>query len=110
MHAFSGRFSRTCLEGISFNFFVCFIFNVSLRSAPKRKNFDIQHNTRVASGGQFTLNYHAPSLTSVWLVLKLNNAVFATRFFVPVFEEKVSPSGSGAILYSHLENRGRLHC
>ena len=61
MHAFSGRFSRTCLEGISFKFFVCFIFNVSLGSAPKRKNFDIQRNTRVASGGQFTLNYHTPS-------------------------------------------------
>ena len=61
MLAFSGSFFRTCLEGISFKFFVCFIFNVSLRSAPKRKNFDIQHNTRVASGGQFTLNYHAPS-------------------------------------------------
>ena len=56
MHAFSGRFSRTCLEGISFNFFVCFIFNVSLGSAPKRKNFDIQRNTRVGSGGQFTSN------------------------------------------------------
>ncbi len=56
MHAFSGRFSRTCLEGISFNFFVCFIFNVSLGSAPKRKNFDIQCNTRVGSGGQFTSN------------------------------------------------------
>ena len=56
MHAFSGRFSRTCLEGISFKFFVCFIFNVSLGSAPKRKNFDIQRNTRVASGGQFTSN------------------------------------------------------
>ena len=61
MHAFSGRFSRTCLEGISFNFFVCFIFNVSLGSAPKRKNFDIQRNTRVGSGRQFTLNYHTPS-------------------------------------------------
>ena len=61
MHAFSGRFSRTCLEGISFKFFVCFIFNVSLGSALKRKNFDIQLNTRVASGGQFTLNYHTPS-------------------------------------------------
>ena len=56
MHAFSGRFSRTCLEGISFKFFVCFIFNVSLGSVPKRKNFDIQRNTRVASGGQFTSN------------------------------------------------------
>ena len=56
MHAFSGRFSRTCLEGISFKFFVCFIFNVSLGSAPKRKNFDIQRNTRVGSGGQFTSN------------------------------------------------------
>ena len=53
---FSRRFSRTCLEGISFNFFVCFIFNVSLGSAPKRKNFDIQRNTRVGSGGQFTSN------------------------------------------------------
>ena len=63
MHAFSGRFSRTCLEGISFKFFVCFIFNVSLGSAPKRKNFDIQRNTRVASGGQFTSNYHTPSHT-----------------------------------------------
>ena len=50
MHAFSGRFSRACLEGISFKFFVCFIFNVSLGSAPKRKNFDIQRNTRVGSG------------------------------------------------------------
>ena len=65
MHAFSGRFSRTCLEGISFKFFVCFIFNVSLGSAPKRKNFDIQCNTRVASGGQFTLNYHTPSLSAI---------------------------------------------
>ena len=53
---FSRRFSRTCLEGISFKFFVCFIFNVSLGSAPKRKNFDIQRNTRVGSGGQFTSN------------------------------------------------------
>ena len=61
MHAFSGRFSRTCLEGISFKFFVCLIFNVSLGSAPKRKNFDIQRNTRLGSGGQFTLNYHTPS-------------------------------------------------
>ena len=64
MLAFSRRFSRTCLEGISFNFFVCFIFNVSLGSAPKRKNFDIQRNTRVGSGGQFTLNYHTPSHNS----------------------------------------------
>ena len=56
MLAFSGRFSRNCLEWISSNFFVCFIFNVSLGSAPKRKNFDIQRNTRVGSGGQFTSN------------------------------------------------------
>ena len=53
---FSRRFSRTCLEGISFKFFVCFIFNVSLESAPKRKNFDIQRNTRVGLGRQFTSN------------------------------------------------------
>ena len=64
---FSRRFSRKCLEVISFKFFVCFIFNVSLGSAPKRKNFDIQCNTRVASGGQFTLNYHTPSLMKAWL-------------------------------------------
>ena len=44
------------LEGISFNFFVCFIFNVSIGSAPKRKNIDIQCNTRVGLGCQFTLN------------------------------------------------------
>ena len=56
MLAFSERFSRKCLEGISFNFFVCFILNVSIGSAPKRKNFDIQRNTRVGSGGQFTSN------------------------------------------------------
>ena len=56
MHTFSGKFSRASLEGISFNFFVCFIFNVSLGNAPKRKNFDIQRNTRVGSGGQFTSN------------------------------------------------------
>ena len=30
MLAFSGRFSIKCLEGISFNFFVCFILNVSI--------------------------------------------------------------------------------
>ena len=53
---FSRGFSRICLEGISFKFFVCFIFNVSLGSAPKRKNFDIQRNTRVGSGGQFPSN------------------------------------------------------
>ena len=56
MHAFSGRLSRASLEGISFNFFVCFIFNVSIGSAPKRKNFDIQCNTRVGLGRQFTSN------------------------------------------------------
>ena len=56
MLAFSGRFSRASLEGISFKFFVCFIFNVSLGSAPKRKNFDMQCITRVGSGGQFTSN------------------------------------------------------
>ena len=56
MHAFSGRFSRASLEGISFKFFVCFIFNVSLGSASKRKNFDIQCNTRLGSGDQFTSN------------------------------------------------------
>ena len=39
-----------------FQIFVCFIFNVSPGSAPKRKNFDIQRNTRVGSGGQFTSN------------------------------------------------------
>ena len=36
IHA-SGRFSRKCLEGISFNFFVFFIFNWSTGSAPKKK-------------------------------------------------------------------------
>ena len=56
MHAFSGRFSRASLEGISFNFFVCFILNVSIGSAPKRKNIDIQRNTRVGLGCQFTSN------------------------------------------------------
>ena len=37
MLAFSGRFSRKCLEGISFNFFVCFIFDWSIGSAQKKK-------------------------------------------------------------------------
>ena len=39
-----------------FQIFLCFIFNVSLGIAPKRKFFDIQRNTRVGSGGQFTSN------------------------------------------------------
>ena len=56
MHAFSGRFSRTCLEGISFNFFVCFIFNVSIGSALKKKNIDINRYTSVDVGCQFTSN------------------------------------------------------
>ena len=83
MHAFSGRFSRASLGGISFKFFVCFIFNVSLGSAPKRKNFDIQRNTRVGSGGQFTSNrlscHHSDSaqvhpihrLVGSWVLLSL---------------------------------------
>ena len=37
MLAFSGRFSRKCLEGISFNFFVCFISDRSIGSAPMKK-------------------------------------------------------------------------
>ena len=37
MLAFSGRFSRKCLEGISFNFFVCSISDWSIGSAPKKK-------------------------------------------------------------------------
>jgi len=59
MHAFSGRFSRTCLEGISFNFFVCFIFNVSLGSAPKRKNFDCLSYIFIISGEykDYTFDY-----------------------------------------------------
>lgn len=90
MHAFSGRFSRTCLEGISFNFFVCFIFNVSLGSAPKRKNFDIQRNTRVASGGQFTLNYHTPSQ----IIFGLNKGSLRVRkvkFFWTLFKRPLTP-------------------
>ena len=35
---FSRRFSGTCLEEISFNFFVCFFFNWSIWSAPKKKH------------------------------------------------------------------------
>ena len=56
MLAFSGSFSRKCQEGISFNCFVCFIFNVSIGSAPKRKNIDMLRNTRVGLGCQFTSN------------------------------------------------------
>ena len=67
MHAFSGMFSRTCLEGISFKFFVCFIFNVSLGSVPKRKNFDIRCNTRVGSGGLFTSNRLSNDHMKWWL-------------------------------------------
>ena len=67
MHAFSGRFSRASLEGISFNFFVCFILNVSIGSAPKRKNIDIQRNTRVGLGCQFTSNLLSCHL--MWLVM-----------------------------------------
>ena len=84
MHAFSGRFSRTCLEGISFNFFVCFIFNVSLGSAPKRKNFDIQRNTRVGSGGQFTSNRLSNDhtiLESFHLVYRLKQVFFSHSMF-----------------------------
>ena len=87
MHAFSGRFSRTCLEGISFNFFVCFIFNVSLGSAPKRKNFDIQRNTRVASGGQFTLNYHTPSHICP---IRAYNGTHIVSSFAPIVVEDSS--------------------
>ena len=53
---FLAGFLEHLQKGFLSIFFVCFIFNVSLRSAPKRKNFDIQRNTRVGSGGQFTSN------------------------------------------------------
>ena len=73
---FSKRFSRSCLEGISFKFFVCFIFNVSLGSAPKRKNFDIQRNTRVGSGGQFTSNRLSNDHTEFTHGHQLKNTLF----------------------------------
>ena len=37
MLAFSGRFSRSCLEGISLNLMYVFIFSWSIGSAPKKK-------------------------------------------------------------------------
>ena len=37
--ACSGRFSRKCLEGISFNFFVFFIFDWSIGSVLKKKTY-----------------------------------------------------------------------
>ena len=57
---FSRRFSRTCLEWISFNFFVCFIFNVSLGSAPKRKK------------QQYLMLYQTWNRTSVYFKLALS--------------------------------------
>ena len=69
-----------------FQIFVCFIFNVSLGSAPKRKNFDIQRNTRVASGGQFTLNYHTPS--RMWWFIHVFQGKELTKWF------KLRESGS----------------
>ena len=74
IHAcFSGRFSRASLEGISFKLIIYFIFNVSLGSAPKRKYFDNQRNTRVGSGGQFTSNRLSNDLTFLmgWFLFHL---------------------------------------
>ena len=75
MHAFSGRFSRASLEGISFKFFVCFIFIVSIGSAPKRKHIDIQRNTREGLGCQFT----SPQLLFIHKIKLCANRVFAVR-------------------------------
>ena len=54
---FSRGFSRTCLEGISFKFFVCFIFNVSLGSValssehqPKTPAYASKQKSKKSSG------------------------------------------------------------
>ena len=57
MLAFSGRFSRKYLEGISFNFFVCFIFKWSIGSAPKQNDINILRYTRTEIEPQFTSNW-----------------------------------------------------
>ena len=76
MHASSSRFSRASLEGISFNFFVCFILNVSIGSAPKRKNIDIQRNPRVGLGCQFTSNLLLCHHMWLFLISCPKNGVF----------------------------------
>ena len=43
-----------------------------------KKNFDIQRNTRVAPGGQFTLNYHTPS--HMYLRTKYTNSYNLTFY------------------------------
>jgi len=83
MHAYSGRFSRASLEGISFNFFLCFISNVSLGSAPKRKNFDIQRNTRVGSGGQFTSN--RLSCHHMYIYKHIEHEVYTAQYINEIF-------------------------
>ena len=106
MHAFSGRFSRTCLEGISFKFFVCFIFNVSLGSAPKRKNFDIQRNTRVGSGGQFTSNRLSCHLILYATYLYIH---FAVDIFLP--DIRIIPPWllSASVMFTHPRHRDIAH-
>ena len=86
IHAFSGRFSRASLEGISLKFFVYFILNVSIGSAPKRKNFDIQRNTRVGSGGQFTSNrlscHHIYVSKFLVFVFSVSSSFFSATFMI----------------------------
>ena len=56
MLAFSGRFSRTCLEEISFNFFLIFYLQCINRKCAKEKNIDIQRYTNVDIVCQCTSN------------------------------------------------------
>ena len=61
----------------------CFIFNVSLGSAPKRKNFDIQRNTRVCSGGQFTSNRLSNDHNIAWKIAILRFPTFCITKAMP---------------------------
>ena len=104
MHAFSGWFYRTCLEGISFKFFVCFILNVSIGNAPKRKNFDIHRNTRVGSGCQFTSNLLSCRLTLIreLICLKALNTLITPWGRFGILKENNSKHPKGCVLLSGL--------
>ena len=74
MLAFSGRFSRKCLEGISFNFFVCFIFNWSIGSAPKKKKHQYLTLYQNWNRTQVYFELVVSASYTIWLDLVLRNA------------------------------------
>ena len=101
MLAFSSRFSRKCIEGISFIFFVCFIFNWSTE-VRQREITSISNviRTRTVIEPQFTSNYLSVPHMRFWgwhpwcCISNIKASISNLRFSHPLWiqgEELLTP-------------------